>query len=113
LQRNAERFIRSIKEKCLKRVILLGEEYLRRRLDEYVVHYHHELNHQGLGKELIENSTLERGPVQSGNVSPSVATELLLLGGLDATSGPRQSAQLSDSTGITEDAVNFVCSNGF
>jgi len=57
LQRNAERFIRSIKEECLKRVILLGEEYLRRRLAEYVVHYHHERNHQGLGKELIENST--------------------------------------------------------
>ena len=44
---------------------------------------------------------------------PRWPTELLLLGGLDATSGPRQSAQLSDSTGIPEDAVNFVCGNGF
>ena len=53
MQRNAERFIRSIKEECLKRVILLGEEYLRRRLAEYVVHYHHERNHQGMSNRLL------------------------------------------------------------
>jgi hypothetical protein len=39
----------------LKRVIPLGEQHFRRTLAEYVVHYHHERNHQGLGKALIEN----------------------------------------------------------
>ena len=52
---HAERFVRSIKEECLKRVIPLGEQHFRRTLAAYVVHYHQERNHQGLGNELIEN----------------------------------------------------------
>lgn len=34
-----ERFIRSIKEECLERVIPLGEAHLRQLLREYVSHY--------------------------------------------------------------------------
>jgi len=49
----AERFVRSIKEECLDRVIPLGEEHLRRTIAEYIVHYHRERNHQGLSNELI------------------------------------------------------------
>jgi putative transposase len=52
---HAERFVRSIKEECLDRLIPLGERHLRRALAEYVVHYHHERNHQGLGNNLIGN----------------------------------------------------------
>jgi len=50
----AERFVRSIKEECLHRMILFGEDHLRRALDEYVEHYHRERNHQGIGNELID-----------------------------------------------------------
>ena len=50
----AERFVRSIKEECLGRMILFGEASLRRALKEYVVHYHVERNHQGVGNRLIE-----------------------------------------------------------
>lgn len=49
----AERFVRSIKEECLDRIIPLGERYLRRAMQEYVAHYHLERNHQGLGNALI------------------------------------------------------------
>ena len=49
----AERFVRSIREECLDRLILFGERRLRRALDEFVAHYHRERNHQGLGNELI------------------------------------------------------------
>ena len=42
----AERFVRSIKEECLERMILLGEHHLRRAVREYVSHYHGERNHQ-------------------------------------------------------------------
>src|SRR5687767_13808991 len=45
-----ERFVRSIKEECLDRVIPFGERHLRRTISEYVEHYHHERNHQGLAK---------------------------------------------------------------
>jgi transposase InsO family protein len=49
----AERFVRSIKEECLNRMIPLGERHFRRALAEFVVHYHRERNHQGLDNELI------------------------------------------------------------
>jgi transposase InsO family protein len=51
---HAERFVRSIKHECLDRVIPLGERHFRQTVAEYVVHYHHERNHQGLGNDLID-----------------------------------------------------------
>jgi transposase InsO family protein len=49
----AERFVRSIREECLDRLMLFGERRLLRVLDEFVAHYHGERNHQGLGNDLI------------------------------------------------------------
>ncbi len=49
----AERFVRSIREECLDRLILFGERRLLHVLKEFVVHYHEERNHQGLGNDLI------------------------------------------------------------
>ena len=51
----AERFVRSIKEECLGRVIPFGERHLRRTIVEYVEHYHRERNHQGLENALIDD----------------------------------------------------------
>jgi putative transposase len=51
---HAERFVRSIKEECLDRIIPIGERHFRRALTEFVAHYHHERNHQGLGNVLID-----------------------------------------------------------
>jgi transposase InsO family protein len=51
---HAERFVRSIKEECLDQMIPLGERHLRRALTDFVIHYHRERNHQGLGNELID-----------------------------------------------------------
>ena len=49
----AERFVGSIKAECLNRFIFFGEASLRWALREYLAHYHHERNHQGLGNALI------------------------------------------------------------
>ncbi|HEX7423124.1 MAG TPA: integrase core domain-containing protein [Terriglobales bacterium] len=49
----AERFVRTIKESCLERMILFGENSLRKVIREFVAHYHLERNHQGLGNRLI------------------------------------------------------------
>jgi hypothetical protein len=54
---HAERFVRSIREECLDRLILFGERRLLRALDDFVAHYHGERNHQGLGNELITPAT--------------------------------------------------------
>ena len=43
----AERWVRSIKEECLSKLILFGETSLRRVVFEYLQHYHEERNHQG------------------------------------------------------------------
>lgn len=57
LNADAERFVRSIKEECLDRVIFFSEEALERAIFEYAEHYHEERNHQGLGNRLVERPT--------------------------------------------------------
>jgi transposase InsO family protein len=54
----AERFVRSIKEECLDRMIPLGERHFRRALAEFLEHYHRERNHQGLDNGLIAGTAM-------------------------------------------------------
>jgi putative transposase len=66
---HAERFVRTIKECCLERMILFGEGSLLRAIQEFVRHYHHERNHQGLGNRLImeeESCARNGGAIQCG-----------------------------------------------
>src|SRR5437763_1355642 len=49
----AERWVRSVKEECLSRLILFGESSLRRALQQYLVHYHEERNHQGKDNRIL------------------------------------------------------------
>src|SRR5262245_26020299 len=49
----AERWVRSVKEECLSRMMLFGEAALRRALNAYLAHYHHERNHRGKGNVLL------------------------------------------------------------
>jgi hypothetical protein len=60
-----ERFIRSIKEDCLDRVIPLGEAHLRELIGEYMAHYHVERPHQGLGGAFVQpsNDHAANGPL--------------------------------------------------
>jgi putative transposase len=53
----AERFVRSVKEECLSKLILIGPGMLERSLREYVKHYDRERNHQGVGNRLISPMT--------------------------------------------------------
>jgi hypothetical protein len=59
----AERFVRSIKDECLNRMIFVGQASLRRAVSEYVEHYLHERNHQGLENQLLRplNATTAKG----------------------------------------------------
>ena len=49
----AERWVKSVKEEVLSKLILFGESSLRRALREYLVHYHVERNHQGKDNVLL------------------------------------------------------------
>src|SRR4030095_5193469 len=50
----AERFVRSIKQSCLERLILFGETSLRTAVQNFVVHYHTERNHPGPDNSLVQ-----------------------------------------------------------
>ena len=64
----AERFVRSIKDSCLDRLILIGEASLHRATTQFIVHYNQERNHQGLGNKIIRPEFAEfpnEGPINS------------------------------------------------
>ena len=62
-----ERWVRSVKEECLARMILFGEASLRHARTQYVEHFHHERNHQGKGNVLlfpsVSQDTARAGPI--------------------------------------------------
>jgi transposase InsO family protein len=63
----AERWVRSVKEECLSKMILFGERSLRRALSNFVDHFHAERNHQGKGNVLLFPRVTDRqreGPVR-------------------------------------------------
>lgn len=49
----AERWVRSVKEEVLSKLILFGEHSLRHALTEYIVYYHAERPHQGKGNVVL------------------------------------------------------------
>ena len=54
LNPNIERFMRSIKDESLSRLILFGEKMLRNAVRQFLEHYHGERNHQGLDNKIIQ-----------------------------------------------------------
>jgi len=64
----AERWVRSVKEECLSRLILFGEASLRHALTHYVEHVHHERHHQGKGNMLlfpaVSQDPAHEGPIR-------------------------------------------------
>jgi putative transposase len=60
----SERFVRSIKDECLDRMIPIGERHFRRAVAEFVVHSHRERNHQGLRNQLIDGVARQEGTIR-------------------------------------------------
>jgi putative transposase len=54
LNPHLERFMKSVKGEALERMIFFGEKMLRNAISSYLIHYHGERNHQGLGNRLID-----------------------------------------------------------
>ena len=63
----AERFVRSIKNECLDKMIFVGQASLRRAVTNYVDHYHQERNHQGLDNRLLRPSPRAKGHIGAIN----------------------------------------------
>lgn len=49
----AERFVRTVRESCLDHLVLIGEASLHRAISQFVLHYHHERNHQSLENKIL------------------------------------------------------------
>ena len=64
----SERWVKSVKNDCLSKLILFGEASLRRALREYLVHYHVERNHQGKGNVLLFPTTTQAKNRVEGSV---------------------------------------------
>jgi putative transposase len=62
LNAHAERWVRSIKEECLSKLILFGENSLRRVVSNFLEHYHQERNHQGKDNLLLFPVSAPRTP---------------------------------------------------
>ena len=63
--------MRSIKEECLNRVVVLGEAHLRPTLTAFETHYHAERNHQGLHDRLIAPERLAPPGADGSSVAAS------------------------------------------
>ena len=50
---HAERWVRSVKDECLSKIVPFGERSLRRSMNDYIAHYHTERNHQGKNNLLL------------------------------------------------------------
>jgi putative transposase len=61
----SERWVRSVKEECLSKLVLFGERSLQRALTEFMAHYHSERNHQGKANSLLFPSPVRSMPRQS------------------------------------------------
>ena len=58
--------MRSVREECLDRLIILNERHLRRVLTEYIVYYNAQRPHQGIDQDspLGLDSVSAEGPIR-------------------------------------------------
>jgi transposase InsO family protein len=69
----AERWVRSVKDEVLLRLILFGERSIHYALTQYEAHYHTERPHQGQGNVVLM-PTLAQGTVQKAHVASPLTT---------------------------------------
>lgn len=55
----AVRFLRTIQQECLARMVFFAEAALRRAAKEFALHYNRERNHQSLKDKIIKQETAE------------------------------------------------------
>ena len=62
----AERWIRSVREECVDKLLILNERHLTRVLSTYVAYYNHARPHQGLHQHcpVVLQSAARDGPIE-------------------------------------------------
>jgi hypothetical protein len=67
---HAERWIRSAREECLDKLLIINQTHLRRVMREFVVYHNTTRSHQGIDQQIPMPGTapLDRGPIRCRNV---------------------------------------------
>ena len=82
---HAERFVRSIKEECLDRLVPLGERHFRQVVAEYVVHYDSE-------RRIKDGAMISCGPLPKGDRMSRSVVDRGSAGCSTTTHGPPESS---------------------
>ena len=66
----AERWVRTVREECLDKILVLNEAHLRRVMREYVAYYNSSRPHQGLEQQIpiASKAPVSGGPIRCRNV---------------------------------------------
>jgi hypothetical protein len=71
----AERFVRTVRQECLDRILVFSQRHLERILREFVAHYNTERPHRGLSLETPE-------PQPGAKLTAGKVVRVAKLGGL-------------------------------
>ena len=86
----AERWVRSVREECLDRVIILNERHLRRVLSDYVAYYNARRPHQGIEQDSPLGLELRHLRVRSVIETCSAGSSVTTIERLPDTHFPRR-----------------------
>ncbi len=67
----AERWVRSVREECLDKILILGEDHLRRVLTAYITYYNTARPHQGIDQRCpvpFVPSAARAGPIERRDI---------------------------------------------
>jgi len=64
----AERWVKTVKDERLSKLMLVGEQSLRRAVEEFLKHYHEERNHQGKANALLQPKAEDQVGAREGRV---------------------------------------------
>ena len=66
----AERWVRSMREECLDRILIINQHHFRRVLKEYVDYYNQHRHHQGINQQFPISGPIRNrnGPIRRRNI---------------------------------------------
>ena len=66
----AQRWVRSVREACLDRILIVGERHLHRVLTAYLDDYNHARPHQGIDQQcpISVDSVAQDGPIERRDI---------------------------------------------
>ena len=106
----AERWVRSVREECLDKLIIFNERHVRRVLTEYLVHYNTRRPHQGLDQDSpLGLAVSTEGTIRYRNVPGGIRRDIFPRNRTDVQFGQHKGKSASSCLFITnpKKTLNF------